>query len=207
MRPRKTPDDKSTETPAEAAESKTVLTSNEAAIAARVMAERDDWKAIKESDIEDFRVADDPLAFPSSAQEMRKKKRFAFRWIARTAERMDEIRTKEVPFKWWVCNEVNTPFLKGFFDPVLGCVCKMDQALVFKPFWMFVKEQEFKTKSDRAVQGDYLKQKQGEVRGGGEFVVGQPINAGATAYPVDVESLVEERTGIKPVGEGFSDQE
>jgi hypothetical protein len=138
---------------------------------------------------------------------MKKKKKFAFRWIARTPERMDEMRTKDIPFKWWICNEVNTPFLSGFFDPVLGCVSKMDQMLVFKPFWMFVKEQEFKTRSDRQVQGDFLKAKQGEVKGGGEFVVGQPINSGATAYPVDVESLVEERTGIKPVGEGFSDQE
>jgi hypothetical protein len=190
--------------PDETAE-RTVLTPDEAAIITRVQAESKDWRDVKESDVEDFSLADDPLALPEAAKKMRQKKKFAFRWIERKPERMDVMRTKEIPFKWWVCNAVNTPFLKDSLDPVLGCVCKMDQMLVFKPYWMFVKEQDFKHRADREIAGDYLKGKQGEIKGGGEFVAGQEIKGGATMYPVNAEELVEERTGIISEGEGFSD--
>ena len=200
MRPRK-------ETkPDETAERTTVLTAEEAAIVSRVSAERDDWKAVKESDVDDYSMASDPLAYPEPAKQMRKKKKFAFRWIRRSTERMDEMRTKEVPFKWWVCNAVNTPFLAGFFDPVLGCVCKMDQVLVFKPYWMFVKEQERKNRSDSDGAGDFLKAKHGERKGGGEFVTGQKIGSGDVAFPVDAEAIVEARTGIVSEGEGIPEE-
>jgi len=196
------------EAPVETAESRTVLTSNEAAIAARVLAERDDWKSVKESDIGDFKMADDPFALPGPAKEMKAEKQFAFRWISRTPERMDEMRTKDIPFKWWVCNEVNTPFLKGHFDPVLGCVSKLDQMLVFKPYWMYEKEQAFKTRTDRELhKGDYLKAKHGEKVGGGEFVEGNKIGGKDTVFDFDPEKEVEARTGIKPEGEGFSEEE
>ncbi|MFA5377528.1 MAG: hypothetical protein WC455_17385 [Dehalococcoidia bacterium] len=194
------------ELPDGTAEGKTVLTSSEAAIVARVIAERDDWKTIKESEVEDFALKDDPLAMPEPAKEMRKKKKFAFRWITRTPERMDEMRTKDVPFKWWVCNAVNTPFLTDYLDPVLGCVSKMDQMLVFKPFWMFVKEQEFKNRADREVAGDYLKAKDGEKKGGGEFVAGKKISSGDVQYPVDAEAIAEEKLGIVSAGEGMSEE-
>jgi hypothetical protein len=192
--------------PDETAESKTVLTAEEAAISARVMAEHEDWKSVKESDVDNFQLADDPLAFPEPAKAMKKKKKFAFRWIRRTPERMDEMRTKDVPFKWWVCNAVNTPFLEGFFDPVLGCVSKMDQMLVFKPYWMFVREQEFKNRADKEVAGDFLKKKDGEKKGGGEFVKDQKIGSGDVMYPVDAEAMAEQKLGIAVEGEGISEE-
>jgi hypothetical protein len=177
--------------PEEAAE-RTVLTSEETAIVNRVMAEKDDWKSIKESDVDDFQLANDPFELPEPAKAMKKKRKFAFRWITRTTERMDELRNKPAPFKWWVCNAVNTPFLEGFFDPVLRCVCKMDQMLVFKPYWMFVKEQEFKQgmAERNAASGD-LKKKSGAVKGGGEFVEGRTIRTKDALHAENVDDLID----------------
>jgi hypothetical protein len=165
--------------PEKTAEKKTVLTSEEAAIVGRVMATQEDWKKIKESEVDDFQLANDPFELPEPAKELKRKKKFAFRWIERTTKRMDEMRNKKVPFRWWVCNAVETPFLKGFFDPVLGCVCNGDQMLVFKPYWMYEKEQGFKQMmADRNASSGDLKKKHGEVKGGGEFVEGKEAGKG-----------------------------
>jgi hypothetical protein len=179
-------------TPEKVAESKTTLTTEESAIVNRVLAEKDDWKQIKESEVDDFQLANDPMEFPEPAKEMKAKKKYAFRWITRTTARMDEMRNKPVPFKWWICNAVNTPFLEGYFDPVLRCVCKLDQMLVFKPFWMFVKEQEFKASAAErnAASGD-LKKKAGTVKGGGELVEGNKIGKGDVLQHENVDDLVD----------------
>jgi hypothetical protein len=189
--------------PEEVAENKTTLTTEESAIVARVIAEKDDWKSIKESEVDDFQLANDPMELPVPAKEMKKKKKFAFRWIKRTNERMDEIRNKPVPFKWWVCNAVNTPFLEGFFDPVLRCVCKLDQMLVFKPYWMFVKEQEFKqSAADKNSASGDLTKKNGMVKGGGELVEGRKIGKGDTIQSENVDDLIDGgKEGIIEEGE------
>lgn len=182
--------------PEEVAEKTTTLTTEESAIISRVLAEKDDWKSIKESEVDDFQLANDPLELPPPAKEMKIKNKYAFRWIARTTARMDELRNKPVPFKWWICNAVNTPFLEGYFDPVLRCVCKLDQMLVFKPYWMFTKEQEFKNmQADRNASAGDLKKKGGTIKGGGELVEGRKIEQGDAIQFDNVDDLIDGGAG------------
>jgi hypothetical protein len=120
------------------------ITSEEQAISARVMAENREWATIREDDCEDFSLMKDPFELPPPALKKQEEKEFFFRWITRDPKRLDEMRSKQVPFRYWICNSTNTPFLKGFFDPVLGCVSREDQMLVFKKWWMHLKERQFK---------------------------------------------------------------
>ena len=118
------------------------LTQEESAIYQRVMGDDDkSWQTITEGDVEDFSLMEDPLKLPEPAQKQQDNKKFAFRWCKRTSERVDQLRTAPVPKKWWICNSTNTPFLEKFIDPILGCVCRMDQMLLFKPWWMHIKHQ------------------------------------------------------------------
>jgi hypothetical protein len=179
-RPRKT-QASALDAPAGTTEERTVLTSDEAAIAHRIMADSDDWKTIKESEVDDFADQNDPLELPEPAKEMRRRRKFAFRWISRKTDRLDEVRNLPPPRKWWPCNATNTPFLNGHFDPVLGGVCKLDQILVFKPYWMFEKEQAAKmAKADRQSQSGDLKSKIGIEKGPAQFAQANEISSGDT---------------------------
>jgi len=144
------------------------ITAEEQAIAARVSAENQDWRTLTEGDMEDYSLMKDPFELPPPAKEKQEKKEFFFRWITRNQQRLDEMRSKQPPFRYWICNSTNTPFLKGYFDPILGCVSREDQMLVFKPWWMHIRERQYKdemahtqdaagdiTKKDGQQDGDY----------------------------------------------------
>lgn len=123
------------------------MTPEEMAIAARVAAQSgNDWEhpVGEDSAIDYGRIGKDPFALPKPAQELKDRRKYAFRWITRKPERIDEIHNKPYPFKWRICNRTTTPFLKDFVDPVLGCVCREDQVLVYKPWAWFEAEQEYK---------------------------------------------------------------
>lgn len=124
--------------PAEAPEnSLRPLTSEEQAIAARVAADSDrEWETITEDSVLDYSLGRWAFELPPEAVKLQCEHRFAFRWITRTKERIDEIRTKQPPARWWICNRANTPFLAHLCDPVLGAVVREDQILVFQPWWM-----------------------------------------------------------------------
>ena len=158
--------------PAKTTAKKAVLTADEAAIAHRVMAESGDWKNIKESEVDDFSLANDPYRHPEPAIKMRREKKFAFKWIERKAGRVDQIRNRPIPFRWWVCNAMETPFLVPFLDSSLGCVCRDDQMLMFKPYWMFEKEMGIKEmQADRAAGSGDISAKVGKKEPlGGEIV-------------------------------------
>ncbi len=120
------------------------ITPEEQAIAARVMAEGSEWQELGEDSIVDFKFGKDIFELPEPAKKKVDSKEFAFRWIKRDPHRVDEMRTRDVPYRWWICNSTNTPFLQKFLDPVLGCVCREDQMLMFKPWWM--RDAEWKIK-------------------------------------------------------------
>ncbi len=177
-------------------EKKIALTSTEVAITQRIMAESDDWKNIKESEVDDFSEQGDPMQIPEAAQKMKDKKKFAFRWITRTSERLDEVRNLPVPRKWWICNAATTPFLADDCDPILGCVCKLDQMLVFKPYWMFEKDQKRKMDlAERQAGAADLKSKHGKEKDGAFLVHGSEIKAGDTVVHAEVDNLVEGEAG------------
>lgn len=116
------------------------ITAEEQALAARVAADSTrEWETIKEDSSLDYSLGKDRFELPEPALKAQQEKRFAFRWIEMRAARVDSIRSLPVPEKWWICNSTNTPFLAGFLDPVLGCITREGQLLVFKPWWMHEK--------------------------------------------------------------------
>ncbi len=154
------------------------LTAEEQAIAARVAGdESKEWATLTEGDLLDYSFGKDIFALPAPAKKQQDEKKFVFRWIARTPRRLDEIRSKDAPFKWWVCNSTNTPFLKDLFDPVLGCVCREDQMLMYQPSWMKVKRDGILQKQNEGVKD--VRAKDGETKGDGmSFVSGKEIKPG-----------------------------
>lgn len=175
--------------PAEDIEKPTqTLTAEETAIFNRVAADQDDWRMIDPRDVLDYSLAEDPFKLPPPALKEREAKTFAFRWITRDPKRLDQIRSKAVPFKWWICNRTNTPFLEEYIDKTLGCVCREDQMLVFKPFWMYEKEQAFKRGLADAqdASGD-LANKDGIVQDGIEMKAGRRALEGGRAMRQEVK--------------------
>jgi hypothetical protein len=122
------------------------MTPDERAIYSRVASESDDWKTITESDMEDYSLAEDPFKLPLPAQKLREEKKFAFRWITRNTVRLDQVKSRSVPFRWWPVNGVQpvANAFNAFVDGSTGAVQREDQMLVFKPWWMFEKELDYK---------------------------------------------------------------
>lgn len=182
------------------------ITPEEQAIAARVVAESDDWQTIGEDSTLDFSLGRDVFEFPPPAKAKLNGKEFSFRWILRDPKRLDEVRNKPVPFKWWICNSTNTPFLEGYFDPVLGCVCREDQMLMFKPWWMRDKEWNYKGGlADSQDKGGELLGKNGRFNDGIEWraskrsidrpEMGTEVRGGDIVMAD--EGMMDERAGIR----------
>lgn len=166
--------------PAEAApETLRPLTPEEQAIAARIAADQDrEWETITEDSALDYSLGRWTFELPPEAKKAQDEKRFAFRWITRTKERIDEIRTKQPPARWWICNRSNTPFLAHLCDPVLGAVVREDQILVFQPWWMRDKMRAIVQGIADGKSAD-LTAKDGEARGAARFAASaRPMGGG-----------------------------
>lgn len=124
-------------------------TAEEQAIASRVANSSQEWASIDPYSIEDYGLSADPFKLPDPAKALQDNKEFQFRWIERRLDRMDEVKNRPVPFRWWPVNLMQPVgnLFKDFVDPTTGAVHLLDQMLVFKPWWMWVKEQEFKRKN------------------------------------------------------------
>jgi len=118
------------------------LTPEGMAIFQRVRSEADDWKTITEESVDDYSLMQDPFKLPDEIKEFEKRREFKFRWIERTSSRLDEIRSASVPHKWWIVNIGSFPTLTHLCDPILGCISRLDQMLVFKPWWMWEKRMQ-----------------------------------------------------------------
>lgn len=179
------------------------ITAEEQAIAARVAADSSrEWETITEKGALDYSLGRDVFELPPPAKKAYAEKNFVFRWIERKQSRLDEFRSKEAPYKWWVCNSVNTPFLAGFFDPILGCVSREDQMLMFQPYWMKMKRDEILQRQNEGIKD--IRQKHGETKGDGmSFVAGKEIKEGdrpivAPGITDDLGEFIDER-GIGPL--------
>jgi len=159
------------------------LTQEEAALFERVKAEGQDrdWERVTEKDAIDFKLAKDPLRLPDFALKLKERKEYVFRWIERKKERIDEIRSMAIPFKWWIVNASTMPESVKDLDPILGCVCKLDQLLVFKPYWMHLKKKEIEDVQieGKATAGE-LKSKHGVAvdEAGSQFIAGKEARIG-----------------------------
>lgn len=144
------------------------LTAEEQAIVNRAM-KATTWPDESERASIDYSLMQDKFRYPEPCYEQMKRKKFSFRWITRKPERIDEMRSNPVPFRWEIANRVNTPFLADFIDKTLGCVVRLDQILVYRPWWMHEEEKEYDRRQaegkDRPITS-----KDGEIRNDVEFV-------------------------------------
>jgi len=186
------------------------LTGDEAAIFQRIKSEAEgskEWETISEKDLHDYSLGVDPFKLPAFAKKMKDAKQFAFRWVERKKERLDEIRSLEPPKKWWIVNASTIPESESECDPILGCVTRYDQLLVFKPYWMFEVDQRMKREiidgKDRA--GDLRsKHKQQVDETGSEMLVGDKFKIDGKA---DVIMADEEEFGNDDLEDLVDDNE
>lgn len=150
------------------------LTPEEMAIFQRVKNENDDWKTITEDQVDDYSLMQDPFKLPEEVKALELAKNFKFRWVERDAKRLDEVRSKQVPNKWWIVNLETFPEFEDLFDPILGTINREDQMLVFKPWWMHIKRQELIQELNKAQdRSGTLEGKDGHVEGGAQFIAGK----------------------------------
>ena len=159
------------------------LTQGEAAIFERIKVEGQDreWERVTEGDAHDFTLAQDPMKLPEFAEKLLNQMEYAFRWIERKKERIDEIRSMPIPQKWWIVNASTMPDSVSDLDPVLGCVCRYDQLLVFKPYWMYAKEKEMEERESekKATAGELESKHHAPVDdSGSEFLSGKEARIG-----------------------------
>jgi hypothetical protein len=156
--------DKPIDTGKEAPTVASPMTQEERAIFNRVASESREWATIDPYATEDYSLAEDPFKLPEQALKLQKDKQFQFRWITRTPERLDQVKGKPVPFRWWPVNNVQPVggLFRNVVDGSTGAVHLMDQMLVFKPWWMW--EQEKKLKDRQAdMRGDLTERDNEEI--------------------------------------------
>ncbi len=145
---KKTPDETIEKiNPVENTEKAPPLTTEEHAIAARVSKPQSDWENIKEEEMVDFSLSVDAYALPEEAQLLQNNKKFAFRFIAMTKKRIDQVTNWPHPARWEICNRNSHPELSKYFDPVHGAFQKEDQIMVYKPWAFHMRYQESKAKA------------------------------------------------------------
>jgi hypothetical protein len=135
------------------------LTEEERAIFQRVMSDSEGWKniSVDQYATNDFSLAEDPFKIPEPAKKLERDKQFKFKWITRSRERLDEVKNKSFPFAWWPVNNVQpvVGLFGKFVDGSTGGIHLLDQILVFKPWAMWMKEQEVKHRI-ADTKGDFL---------------------------------------------------
>jgi len=113
-----------------------VLTPEEQAIIHRIQGQDDSWKTVREDELNDFSLMADPFLLPPECKKLQDEKKYAFRWAERKPSRIDELtRSYDPPLKWIIVNRDQCPWIDDRnFDPILGCVPRHDQMLLFKPW-------------------------------------------------------------------------
>jgi hypothetical protein len=114
------------------------LTPEQQALVNRATAETADWAPINEGDVNDFSLMVTPLDLKANFPEAWKKqveKKYAFRWCEKTDKRIDELTKGGHPVtQWKLCTRLTTPFLAKYVDSIIGCVTRLDQVLLFRPW-------------------------------------------------------------------------
>lgn len=184
------------------------ITPEEQAIAARVMASNPEWQPLGEDSLVDFNFGRDMFELPPPAKKKQDNREFAFRWVKRTPERIDQLRNRPDPFRWEICNRTNTPYLNRYVDPVTGGVVREDLILMYKPWYLRDKEWAYKRGlADAQDASGMLLNRDGRMEGetGIEWKAGKrSILSGELGHEVrggDVvmadEEILDERAGIR----------
>jgi hypothetical protein len=188
-----------------------MLTPDESAIYGRIMNDTHEWDKIQVTDVEDFSLAEDPFKLPPPAVKLRDSKEFAFRWVTRSAARLDEIKSKPEIFRWWPVNRVSprADIFDPYIDPNTGCVPREDQMLMFKPYWLFLKEQEYYAKmADAYNTVDEIDKSDGgiDIKGGKRKVndsksMRQEVKGSDIQFKGEAETDIEEGRSVASVSE------
>lgn len=190
------------------------LTQEEAAVFERVKAAGEDreWERVTEDDAIDFKLAQDPMKLPDFAEKLLNLREFVFRWIERKKERIDEVRSMPIPQKWWIVNASTMPDCVKDLDPILGCVCKLDQLLVFKPYWMYLKKKEMEDadSEEKASAGELESKHHAQVdETGSEFLAGKEAKIGGKDdvqwHETDADKVSDSDTAV--IGEATAFEE
>jgi hypothetical protein len=130
------------------------LTADQRAIVDRVTSEDTSWFAIGEESMVDFSLSVNPMDLKANfpeAHKLQTEKKYVFRFCERTPTRIDELtRSAQPPLRWAIVNRQSLPELTERVDPILGCVCCLDQMLLFKPYSHHIKVMEARNRSKEA---------------------------------------------------------
>jgi hypothetical protein len=115
-----------------------MMTPDQLSIHRRVLAESEEWEPITEESMLDYSLAVHPLSlkdhFPEAWKES-VEKRYAFRFCERSDKRIDELTRSGHPVtRWKLCTRTTTPFLPKYVDPIWGCITRLDQVMLFRPY-------------------------------------------------------------------------
>lgn len=122
---------------AETAESnvKDTLTPEEKQIADLAAAQDTSWHTITESDMEDYSLADNPMALPPPAQKAQDDRKYAFHWAEASHKRIHQLaRLANPPYRWSIVNRSTMPELAPWVNDQMGCVTREGCVLLFKPW-------------------------------------------------------------------------
>lgn len=121
------------------------LTPEERAIAQRVANQDTDWHVIREDELNDYSLSKDRYELPEKAQKLQQDKVYAFRWVERTPDNIDtHTRTAPLHRRWTLVTRSTIPQLEKEVDGILGCVCRGDQCLVYRPWFYHENEKRMK---------------------------------------------------------------
>ena len=113
----------------------TNLTPEQKAIAERADLQDKSWHTLREDELNDFSLMTNILDLPKEAARLQKNKIYAFCWRTRTPERIDELtRSVKPPLRWGLVTRTTIPELQDLIDPLLGCIPRLDQVLMYKPW-------------------------------------------------------------------------
>ena len=113
----------------------TNLTPEQQAIADRDDLQDKSWHTITEDELNDFSLMTNAFDLPEAAARLQRNKIYAFSWRTRTPERIDELtRSVNPPLRWGLVTRTTIPELKDLIDPMLGCIPRLDQVLMYKPW-------------------------------------------------------------------------
>jgi hypothetical protein len=115
-----------------------ILTPEQQALVNRAAAETAEWAPIRGDEVNDFSLMTTPLDlrvnFPE-AWKAQVEKVYAFRWCEKTDKRIDELTKGGHPItQWKLCTRTTTPFLEKYVDSIIGCITRLDQVLLFRPW-------------------------------------------------------------------------
>lgn len=173
------------------------LTSEERAIVERVKGQDTDWFAIGEESMNDFSLMTNPFDLPPEAAKLQNEKQYAFRYCERTPGRIDELtRSVAPPLRWALVTRNSLSAMAKYVDDILGCVCKLDQALLFKPWAHHVMVKKAKQDMANVIdQTGSLKGAQMQIQSKGDDIVafeGREHKIGSSDVVVADEAVMDQ---------------